>query len=337
MPKLIIGALIILLIAGVVVAKTPQLKAALLQKLPIVSSLQNQAQQIKIDPEVQKKQDLEKFYKQIAEDSDNHDWSKLYDFSPQSVRNKVSKENYVEFEISQAKKSKVVSEQTTVNSVEVTGDKGVVDRTRVTCLTKECTGDNRKEENAKKNYEYVNGKWQLPDPEPSERALKAANYGYLNSSKKDQADLMNWYGYGSDDSNFTIRNWAVWLDKNLEELVRVETLVDQDKSEKSAPATSKQSPSSRALQVAAAYFTNLSPSDQAKVLKDHNWTSASEAINHSALVMDNNPAELARIEALVSNFKAGSQQPVQQAPVFNNFSAHCTSQSVGSSTYTNCY
>jgi len=196
------------------------------------------------------------------------------------------------------------------------------------------------EENAKKEYVYIDGKWQIPDPEPSERALKAANSGYLNSSKSDQKDIIFDFGHGSDSSKYAIRNWAVYLDGNLEELIRVEALVEQDKSGKNEPATytTNQSPSSKALQVAAAVFTNLSPSDQEKILKEQNWSSATEAINQAAIVLDNNPAELARVEATLNNFKAGSNNTNNQAPIIQQtYPKHCTSNTIGDYTYTNCY
>lgn len=180
------------------------------------------------------------------------------------------------------KKDKIVSRRFVLNSIQLEGDKGIIDRTIIICLTEECSGDNQKEQTAKKEYVYINEQWQIPDPEPSERALKAANYGYQNSSKSDQKDLINDFGYGSDNSTYAVRNWAVYLDKNLEELIRVETIVEQDKLDRSRPIYNQQ------------------------------------------------PAQIIQQPAPIIN---------QPAPIIQQQTSpkHCTSNTIGDYTYTNCY
>lgn len=232
-----------------------------------------------IDEAEEKKQALGKYYNEIITAQNSQNWKALYQLVPQSVRDNVTEEQFSNHYSEQFKKDKIFSQETIVNKIEITNNSGTVYRTLVTCLAKDCTGKNRTEESAEKPYELVNGKWQIPDPKPSERALKVTNYGYENSSKSDQKDLLGMYGYGSESSSFAIRNWSVYLDKNLEELVRVETLVEQDKAEKSRPVVNYQPP----------------------------------AINYQP------PAII--------------QQPATQP----NYPRNCTSSTIGTYTYTNCY
>jgi hypothetical protein len=109
---------------------------------------------------------------------------------------------------------------------------------------------------------------------PSERALKAVNYAYEDQtgSNKDILILKS-FGNGSTNIQYALRNWAIYLDNNLQELIRVETLIEKSKAEHSRPIYNEQ------------------------------------------------PAQIIQ----------------QQMPAQQNNSVHCTSQSVGGSTYTNCY
>ncbi len=216
--------------------------------------VKSQPQLVKVTDETEiKKQALAKFYNEIITAQDKQDWATLYVHVRQSVRDNVTKEQFIAYQQAQLLNQKqvysksqgkvidaFVSKNTIVNNIEINGDNGTIDRTIITCITKECTDGNRQEDSAKKQYVYIKGKWQIPDPEPSERALKAANYGYQNSSKNDQKDLINDFGYGSDSSTYTVRNWAVSLDGNLEELIRVETIVEQDKLDRSRPIYNQQ-------------------------------------------------------------------------------------------------
>lgn len=253
--------------------------------LPLLAGAMNvkpQSQPVKtVDEAEVKKQALAKFYNEIITAQDKQDWATLYKLVPQSVRDTVTEAQFTAHYSEQMGKDKVVSKETIVNSIEVTGNLGTVNRTIVTCLAKDCTGKNRIEENARKPYEFVNGEWQIPDPEPSERALKATNYGYENSTQNDKKSIVNDYGYGSDNSSYAVRNWAIYLDKNLQELIRVETIIDKDKAEKSRPVVNYQPP------------------------------------------------------AVIQQPDINIQQP---APVVQqNYPKNCTSNTIGSYTYTNCY
>lgn len=203
--------------------------------LPLLTKTTNvksQSQPVKeVDEAEGKKQALAKFYNEISTANDNKDWPKIYELVPQSVRNNVTKTEFIAYYNSQAEKNKIVSEQTKVNSIQVNGDKGIVDRTRIICTSKECTGDNRKEENAKREYIYVDGKWHLPDPKPSERALKTSTDLYLYSSDKDKKDFITNNGYGSSKETFAIENYAIYLDTDLTRLGLLEAGIEKYKKE----------------------------------------------------------------------------------------------------------
>lgn len=163
--RLVVGlvSLITGTVLGITITAIPSLSSFTLPKLALLASKlsQYQPQQVaKVDVAAEKKQKLEKFYSEISTATDKRDWSKLYELVPQSVRSGVSKSEFIAYNNSQSEKNKTVSEQTIVNNIQVNGDSGIVDRTRVICLSKECTGDNRKEENAKREYVYIDGKWQ---------------------------------------------------------------------------------------------------------------------------------------------------------------------------------
>jgi hypothetical protein len=65
--------------------------------------------------------------------------------------------------------------------------------------------------------------------EPSERALKAAAYAYLNMDKQSQKDMQNKM-LATGSAELTIKNMAVWLDSDLTKLVMVEALMQKSQS-----------------------------------------------------------------------------------------------------------
>ncbi len=89
----------------------------------------------------------------------------------------------------------------------------------------------RKENNAKKEYVYVDGKWQMPDPKPSERALKAATFDYYNESPNDQKTFIENWGYSVNNENFAIKQYALSLDRDLGSLISEETRIEKYKTD----------------------------------------------------------------------------------------------------------
>lgn len=232
-----------------------------------------------VDATELKKQALAKFYSQISTAQDNQDWASMYELVPQSLRNYLTREQYISYQkslIGGQRRGFSVSQQkfidltqnTLVNSIEVNGDIGIVDRTIITCSTKECIGIDRKEDNAKKSFIYTNGKWQIQDPQATSKALEVASYMYTNTSESDKKYLKDNFGYGTSSAPFITKNYALFLDQNPEELALVEAWIDKNKADRSRPVVNYQPPA------------------------------------------------------------------VIQQPVFPN---HCTSNTIGNYTYTNCY
>jgi hypothetical protein len=115
---------------------------------------------------------------------------------------------------------------------------------------------------------------QPTEQQPTERSLKVANFAYEDSTADNRAEILKTWANGSNDSVLAVHNWAVYLDQDLQELVRLETLIEKIKAERSRP------------------------------------------------IYNEPPAQV-----------------IQQAPVVqqNTSPKHCTSNTIGNYTYTNCY
>ncbi len=223
-----------------------------------ISNSNPSIQLLKPNNEVEgKKQALAKYYEEFSTAYDKQDWPTVYRFEPASIRENLTEAQYVaynskririkladnrtgsigeeEFDPSLMTRLDQDSSKTIVNSIEVSGNSGTVNRTRVTCLTKDCLGENRKENNAQLSFVYVNGNWQKPDSQPSERALKAVYYVFNDINEKAQTDLLIKFSYGSNNYKFALSNWALYLDENMEELVSLETLIEKSKVESTKP------------------------------------------------------------------------------------------------------
>lgn len=229
------------LILGVALGGGTMLSLPLLNR---TIKARSQSQPIEVSGEVlgkeeKKKRALSEFYSKISAAYENQDWATAYELVPQSTRDNLTKEQFIARSKSSAEKEKaIVSQRTVVNSIVVDGDNGTVDRTITTCLTKECTGDGRIEDNAKKRYVYVNGKWQMPDPKPSDRALEIASYIYTNSPSDTQKTFKDDWGSAS----FATRNIALYFDQYPEKLALAEAWVDKDKANRSRPVVNYQPP-----------------------------------------------------------------------------------------------
>lgn len=112
-------------------------------------------------------------------------------------------------------------------------------------------------------------------------------------------------------------------------------------------------PSERALKAVSFIFANSSPSDKKKIIENGSYGSNNDttAIHFRAIYYDENPEELSLEEAAIEKYKTEASRPVinyqppqinvqtpqviQQAPINN--SIRCTTNTIGSYTYTNCY
>ncbi len=237
----------------------------------------------KIEAQI-KQQSLHGFYSKIASVTDKQDWSKLYDLESEPLKNKVTRDEFTAYMNSSIKgktllylgnkwygTGTIFSQQTTINNVQINKDNGIVNSTVVICRTKVCTGNGYKKATNKSDFVYVNGKWQMVNQPPSDRALKVAIWQYQGSVSQDatdysqyfnspnqgktvwdatqkkyviqnqtkapnlEEDFINLWGYGSKDANFAINNYAINLDQDSEQLIYQENLMQQEEAQKNRP------------------------------------------------------------------------------------------------------
>lgn len=177
-----------------------------------------------------KKQSLRTFYTQLSTAENQKQWSTLYDFLPNSTRRFVSRQQFMNY----APKSPNLpySARTTVNSIVINGDIGKVNRTTIQCVTVECTGSNQKVDTSDRTYVFVKGKWNVPENEPTEKALSIAYFMYTNSgSKTNQQNAINkWSNYGVASADYAVHNFALSLDNDSSEMVKAENWVEEYKT-----------------------------------------------------------------------------------------------------------
>jgi len=179
-----------------------------------------------------KKQSLEKFFNDLTAVTKNHDWDVAYEFQPQSVHEVVTKEEYIEW--AQNTSTEYVSEDTIIKEISIDGNKGKVHRVVTTCITQECEGDSKKIDDGSREFEYLNKNWQITDLDPSERALSAATNAYwiilkLDNGKK---EFYKKYSFGKENLRFALKKYALELDKNLDKLIMVESIINMGKANK---------------------------------------------------------------------------------------------------------
>lgn len=111
-----------------------------------------------IDEDGSKRNSLEETYKKIMELDRSNDPAGIYEYLLPSEKSKISLEEFIR----KAPSKKPLSVEFTIHSIEIRGDRGLVERTRIACYSSECTGKDRSESKLKKEYFYVNGKWYQP-------------------------------------------------------------------------------------------------------------------------------------------------------------------------------
>lgn len=104
--------------------------------------------------------------------------------------------------------------------------------------------------------------------EPSERALKAANFLALVSSNI-KKDMISTYGNGSGDINVAVHNFALYLDSDIEKLISLEALIEQDKTNKSTLNTGSSASSSQPSD-ATSFFDDYEQKWQQECQEDMN-------------------------------------------------------------------
>lgn len=182
-----------------------------------------------------KSMSLRAFYTQLSTAENNKNWSMLYDFLPNSTRRYVSREQYVSFQ--SKKPNQPYSSKTTINSLTVNGDNGVINRTTIQCLTSDCAGSKRKVDTADRSYVYQNDRWKIPEVEPSEKALNLAYFMYNNSGTKadQQKAVNNWGNFGIINPDYSVHNFAIVLDYDSSEMAKAENWVETYKANQNKP------------------------------------------------------------------------------------------------------
>jgi len=209
----------------------------------------NEAKKTSQEPQVidieSRKQALAEFYNRFSDAIDNKDWGIVYESTPQSIKAYITKDQFIAFQQKRTETNEPFSKDTIVNGVTVDGEKGYVDRTITICLTEECMGTNRLEDNAKKEYIFTNGKWHQLDPQPSERALTVATsvyYDFVSKYKQiDKDSFLQKYSFGTGNEKLAIRQYAVWLDNDMQQLIVVEHTLNDLKAKNAVPTQAPQS------------------------------------------------------------------------------------------------
>jgi hypothetical protein len=111
----------------------------------------------KVISDASKKNSLIATYEKNKVFDRNTDYGGFYDemLSP-SEKMSITKNEFINKYIGEKKS---VSVNYTVHSIEVRGDRGIIDRTRIACYTTTCVGEDRSESRSKMEYIFINGKW----------------------------------------------------------------------------------------------------------------------------------------------------------------------------------
>lgn len=104
-----------------------------------------------------KKESLEETYLKITQLNKAKDWTGLYDYLAPYEKSKLTLEDFIKI---QRDESNIYNEEYQINSIEIRGDQGVVDRTLLYCNIPNCT--TKLSNRVKKLYVYINSKWYVP-------------------------------------------------------------------------------------------------------------------------------------------------------------------------------
>jgi hypothetical protein len=104
---------------------------------------------------------LRNMYSDIITLSRNNDCEQIYGYLLPTEKFDTPLENYVVG----CSKNKIYSEEATINSIEIKGDEGYINRTINICYSEACTGDNHLEHTGLIKYFFINGKWYFSQKE----------------------------------------------------------------------------------------------------------------------------------------------------------------------------
>lgn len=107
-----------------------------------------------------KKTQLMNFYTKLTNYEKSSDYEAIYELLSPDYKRKTSLRDF----LAERNKNKApYSTDFQAYSYKVDGDRGIIDRTIITCDTPDCTGSSRHESRAYKEYIYLNGKWYVPE------------------------------------------------------------------------------------------------------------------------------------------------------------------------------
>lgn len=116
--------------------------------------------QILLSDQTAKEVSLETSFRSLTALDQNNNTAQIYDeYLLPSDKTKITREEFVR---RYSRKTTPYSDNFTIHSIKVDGDRGIVDRTRTICLSETCTGKDKVENRVKKEYFFVNGKWYSP-------------------------------------------------------------------------------------------------------------------------------------------------------------------------------
>lgn len=100
------------------------------------------------------------FYNKLTNYEKSFNFKGIYELLSPDYKRHLSIEDFL---AQRNQTTKPYSVDYIVHSYKVEGNKGILDRTIITCNTAGCTGPDRKEARAYKEYIYINGRWYVPE------------------------------------------------------------------------------------------------------------------------------------------------------------------------------
>jgi len=100
------------------------------------------------------------FYNKLTKYEKSFNYEGIYELLSPDYKRHLSIEDFL---AQRSQTTKPYSVNFIVHSYKVDGNKGILDRTIITCKTSNCAGLDRNEVRAYKEYIYINGKWYVPE------------------------------------------------------------------------------------------------------------------------------------------------------------------------------
>jgi hypothetical protein len=169
-----------------------------------------------------KSNSLKNFYSNYASLQRQKNWSEVYELLPSSIKKFVTKNEYIKYS------KGFYSINTTLNKFQINGDSAITNRTITACSTSSCNSNNKIVDTADEELEYQNGKWEFARKTPTDRAYEVAYFLFTNRDEKEKEFYVKaWSFFGTNSLSYAINNYALYLDKNQDELIKSETTMNE--------------------------------------------------------------------------------------------------------------